>query len=143
MVEDVLPDASTPYGERVRRRLREDVVAWLTTVGADGTPQPNPVWFWWDGQSFLIYNRASARRLSHVRRRPEVSLKLDSNGSGGDIVVIGGRAELRGGEPPAHEVPEYLAKYGERMAAVSGSAEAFSRAYPVAMRVRPLRVRGF
>ena len=36
-------DPSTPFGERVRRRLRDVVVVWLNTVGADGTPQPNPV----------------------------------------------------------------------------------------------------
>jgi PPOX class probable F420-dependent enzyme len=140
--ENVLPDPSTPYGERVRRRLAGDSVAWLTTVAADGTPQPNPVWFLWDGDSLLVYNRADANRLAHVRARPDVSLHLDSNGRGGDIVVITGRAELPEGLLPPHEVPEYLAKYGQAMTRVSGSPERFSRAYPVPMRIRPRRVRG-
>jgi PPOX class probable F420-dependent enzyme len=143
VASNVLPDPSTRFGERVRGRLRDETVAWLVTVGDDGTPQPNPVWFLWDGQSLLVYNRANANRVRHVRARPQVALHLDSNGRGGDIVVVAGRAELPAGEPPAHQVPGYVAKYGERMAEVSGSAEAFSRAYPVAMRVRPLRVRGF
>ena len=43
----VLPDAGTPFGDRVRERLVDEQVIWLTTVGADGTPQPNPVWFLW------------------------------------------------------------------------------------------------
>jgi hypothetical protein len=42
-MSSVLPDPATPFGERVARRLREEAVIWLTTMGADGTPQPNPV----------------------------------------------------------------------------------------------------
>ncbi len=45
---------STPFGARVAQRLREEHLIWLTTVGADGTPQPNPVWFLWDGASVLV-----------------------------------------------------------------------------------------
>ncbi|WAX58089.1 hypothetical protein M6B22_04785 [Jatrophihabitans cynanchi] len=36
----VLPAAGTPFGDRVRERLADEQVIWLTTVGADGTPQP-------------------------------------------------------------------------------------------------------
>lgn len=140
--DNVLPDPATPYGERVRRRLREDIIVWVTTTAADGTPQPNPVWFLWDSTSVLIYNRADARRLVHVRTRPAVALHFDGNGRGGDIVVITGKASLPRGEPAAHEVPAYVAKYGAHMTRVSGSPERFSEGYPVAMRVWPLRVRG-
>ncbi len=41
------------YGERVRRRLTGEMTIWLTTVGRDGTPQPNPVGFLWDGGDSL------------------------------------------------------------------------------------------
>ena len=153
--ESAFPDPAKPYGERVQRRLREDIVVWLTTVGADSTPQPNPVWFLWDGESILTYNRADARRLVHVRTRPRVAVSgvptkpaswggsFDGDGRGGDIIVLTGRAELTRGEAPPHEVPAYLAKYRARMTRVSGSPEAFSRRYPVPLRVWPLRVRGF
>lgn len=143
MRETALPDGATRFGERVRRRLREEVVIWLTTVGADGTPQPNPVWFLWDGDGFLIYNRPDAHRLKHVQRRPRVALHFDGNGRGGDIVVFTGAAEVVEGAPLPHAVPEYVARYGERMTRVSGSWEAFSHRYPVALRVRDVQVRGF
>src|SRR5262249_17503323 len=94
VTDNVLPDPSTPYGERVRRHLREEIVVWLTTTAADGTPQPNPVWFLWDDESVLVYNRADAHRLVHVRTRSGVALHFDGNGTGGDIVVLTGRAEL-------------------------------------------------
>src|SRR5437588_2044585 len=141
MAEAVLPDPSTPFGERVRRRLRDEVVIWMTTVARDGAPQPNPVWFWWDGGSFLVYNRPDARRLEHVRTRPNVALHFDGNGRGGDIVVFTGRAELTPSEPLPHLMPDYAAKYREAMTRVSGGLEEFSRQYPVPLRVRPLRVR--
>jgi PPOX class probable F420-dependent enzyme len=139
----VMPAPSTPFGARVAQRLRDDIVLWLTTVGADGTPQPNPIWFVWDGESFLIYNLADARRLAHIQRNPRVALHFDGNGKGGDIIVITGEARLSPEDPPASQVPAYLAKYGDRMRREWGSPEGFAAEYSVAIRVQPTKVRGF
>src|SRR5438034_9956157 len=112
MPENVLPDPTTLFGQRVRARLHDEMVIWLTTVGQDGTPQPNPVWFLWDDDDgFLVYNRADAARMQHVRSRPRVSMSFDGNGKGGDIVVFTGPAEQVEGVPAPHEHPDYLAKY--------------------------------
>jgi PPOX class probable F420-dependent enzyme len=143
MTAHLLPDPATAFGERVRQRLREEQVAWFVTVGADGTPQPNPVWFLWDEPGLLVYNRPDANRLTHLRVRPRVSLHLDGDGRGGDIVVLTGHAQVLDGYPLPHELPEYVAKYQEAMIRVSGNAEAFSQAYPVPVRVEVTRVRGF
>jgi PPOX class probable F420-dependent enzyme len=142
MARDLLPDPGTEFGQRVRTRLRDDVAIWLTTVGADGTPQPNPVWFLWaEPDELLIYNRQNAHRLAHVATHPRVALNFDGD-EGGDIIVLTGRAELAPRSPASHEHPEYLAKYGARMARVSGSPEAFSTDYPIALVVHIERVRG-
>jgi PPOX class probable F420-dependent enzyme len=131
------------FGDRVRARLHDDQVIWLTTVAADGTPQPNPVWFLWDGEaSLLVYNRPDALRLRHIDARARVALNLDGNGRGGDIVVLTGAARRAPEDPPAHENDRYLQKYAEAMQRVSGSAEQFARAYPVAVRIDVRRVRG-
>ncbi len=90
-----------------------------------------------------IINRRDRQHLSHIRRRPQVSLHFDGNGRGGDIVVLAGRAQVLKGHPLPHELPGYLDKYRESMTRVSGSPEAFSQAYPVAVRVDVARVRGF
>jgi len=50
-------DLSTDFGARVARRLDDEIMIWLTTVRADGTPQPSPVWFLWIDQSILIYSQ--------------------------------------------------------------------------------------
>jgi PPOX class probable F420-dependent enzyme len=144
MTADVLPDAGSAYGKRVRRRLADERVIWFTTVAADGTPQPNPVWFvWQDPDTVQIYNRADARRLRHIADRPRVTLNFDGDGGGSDIVVLAGTAELAPNMAAPHENREYLAKYRAAMTRVSGSPEAFSVAYPVAVTVRVDRVRGF
>src|SRR6185437_9644081 len=105
---DVLPPAGTAFGDRVRQRLRDERVIWLATAGADGTPQPNPVWFLWqEPSSLLIYNRADAHRLAHIARNPRVALHFDGDGNGGNVVVLTGAAEVVSGHPLAHEHPEY------------------------------------
>jgi PPOX class probable F420-dependent enzyme len=143
MATDVLPGPDTAFGRRVRRRLREEKVIWLTTVGADGTPQPNPIWFWWDRGEVIVYSRPGAHRLNHIRSRPQVALHFDGNGRGGDIVVLRGTARIDDQAPPPHRLPRYAAKYRSGMVRVSGSAEGFSEDYPVPIRIQVTRVRGF
>ena len=138
----MLPDPSSRFGRQVRERLADEPLIWFTTVGRDGTPQPNPVWFVWDGDSVLVYNTPRAQRLVHIRRRPQVSLHLNSRNGGGVVVVIG-TAEIAEAEPPANQHPGYVAKYGEPMVAISGSQEAFAGAYSVPVRVRPTNIRGW
>lgn len=140
----VLPDPATPFGRRVRDRFRDEEVIWLTTVGRDGTPQPNPVWFSWPSEEeILTYNMPAAHRLVHIAERPAVSLHFNSAEDGNDVVVARGIAERVDGEPPPHESPTYLAKYRAAMLEISGSLEAFASAYPVPVRVRMTRIRGY
>ena len=141
-MDSVMPDPSTPFGERVARRLREEHLIWLTTVDAFGTPQPNPVWFLWDGDSVLIYNRNDARRIAHVQRNPRVALNFDGDKQGGDIIVVTGTAQLMPEEPPTDQLPAFVDKYKDLMRRLNYTPESFAAAYSVAIRVRPRTVRG-
>jgi PPOX class probable F420-dependent enzyme len=137
-----LPDASTKFGARVRERLATEHTIWLTTIGKDGTPQPNPVWFLFDGDDILVYNIETANRLVHIRHRPRVSLNFDSV-DGEDVVVITGDARLSPDEVSPIQNPAYVEKYGDAMVRVSGSHEKFAAVYHVGIRVRIGKVRGF
>lgn len=140
----VLPDPASAFGRRVRDRFRDEEVIWLTTVARDGTPQPNPVWFIWPGEEeILTYNMPTAHRLVHIAERPAVSLHFNSAEDGNDVVVARGIAERADDEPPPHESPAYLAKYRDAMLEISGSLEEFASAYPVPVRVRMTRIRGY
>lgn len=139
-----LPDAATPFGGWVARRLRDERLIWLTTVDARGTPQPTPVWFLWDEatSTLLVYSRADAKRLEHLQHNPRVALNFDGNGTGGDIIVIIGEARVSPGDPPADRLPAYAEKYREFIARSYGTPEHFASIYPVPLRIRPLAIRG-
>ncbi|HEX6194705.1 MAG TPA: TIGR03667 family PPOX class F420-dependent oxidoreductase [Jiangellaceae bacterium] len=139
---DLIPD--TAFGRRARERLQTEKVIWLTTVGQDGTPQPNPVWFIWDGGAEIItYNLPDSHRLAHIARRPHVSLNFDSDGAGMDIVVLRGVAERVDDVPPPDESADYTAKYGTDMIRISGSAAAFAASYSAPVRITIDRIRGY
>lgn len=135
-------DLTTEFGSRVARRLDEERLIWLTTVRADLTPQPSPVWFLWDGESFLIYSQPNTQKLRNIARNPKVALNFDGDGHGGNIVIITGEAHIDEQAPPAHAVAAYVERYQESMKRIHMTAESFAQAYSVALRVKPTSVRG-
>ena len=135
-------DTGSEFGGRAARRLRDELIYWLVTVDPDGTPQPSPVWALWDGETFLIYSQRDTPKLRNLASRPRVALHLDGDGRGGDIVIVTGDARIVSDAPPADRVPEYIAKYGEGVRRIGMTPESFARAYSVAVRVTPARLRG-
>ena len=109
---NVLPDPHSDFGARVRARLRDEYGIWLTTVAADGTPQPNPVWFLWEdeSESLLIYNRHTAKRLAHVAANPRVCAHFDTNGRGGGVVVFSLDGKGPYDDPNVGEYAQHAAK---------------------------------
>jgi len=136
-------DTSTPFGERAARRLRDETVGWLTTVRRDGLPQPSPVWFLWDGdETFRLYSQPDTQKLRNIARNPHVSLNLDGNGMGGDIVIVSGTAEVDAGAPSAAEVSDYVTKYSDGFRRLGLSAEQFAARYSVPLWLRATGLRG-
>jgi PPOX class probable F420-dependent enzyme len=139
-----LIDPSTEFGARVERRLREDRIGWLVTVSQDGTPQPNAVWFVWDGTTLLIYSMPDQAKLKHIARNPRVALHLDSQADGDDVVVLTGTAAVDPTAPPANANPPYVEKYRAEMARLElGTPEVMAQTYSVPIRITPSKVRGF
>ena len=135
-------DTSSTFGARVVRRLNEDRIGWLTTVAADGTSQPSPIWFLWDGETALIYSKSDAPKLRHIAANPRVSLNLNSDEHGGDVVILTGEARIDAGAPEAHQVPAYLEKYAPGIQSIGMTPETFAQAYSVAIRFTPAKLRG-
>jgi PPOX class probable F420-dependent enzyme len=136
-------DLSSEFGGRVASRLRNEQVIWLTTVGRSGTPQPNPVWFLWDGETFLIYTQPTAYKLRNLRHNPHVALHFDSGEDGEDVIVFTGTAILDESAPQAQDNPPYLEKYRDGIASIEMTPESMGESYSVAIRVKPDKVRGF
>ena len=136
-------DTSTDFGARVARRLQEEEIIWLTTVGRDGTPQPNPVWFHWDGQTFLIFSQPNQAKVRHIEANPRVSLNFHTDREGGDVVVFTGEARVAEAAPPEARLAEYLAKYAAGIERLGMTPEQLTATYSAVILMTPDKVRGF
>ena len=130
---------TTEVGKRAEARLKEEEVAWMTTVRSDGQPQTVPVWFLWDDEEILIYSQPNRQKLRNITRNLRVGLNLNSNEQGNDVVRLEGSASIDEDAPLSSEVAPYVEKYRESIARIGYDVEGFARAYSVALRVTPER----
>ena len=133
-------DRDNERGAHAARRLQKERIGWLATVADDGTPETSPVWFLWSDQEILVYSLESLR-TRNLAARSRVSLNLDGNGLGGDIVVVEGTARIDESFPSAAENPDYLAKYGPVMDDYGWTPEWFATRYSVPVRIAATRYR--
>ena len=123
------------------KRLRDELIVWLTTVSRQGQPRSSPVWFWWDGEVFHLFSQPRKPKLRNISANPRVSLHLVGGREGDDIVVFEGQARIvRDGEP-ATSLTEYVKKYRRLIASYGWTPESFAADYAVPIVVRPTRVR--
>jgi PPOX class probable F420-dependent enzyme len=111
------------------------------TVNGRGSPQPSPVWFWWDGETFLVYSRPNTPKLCNIAANPRVALHLNDDGTGGDVVVVSGRARLSD-DPPADRITAYVEKYLGLIEGNNWTPASFAADYSVPIRITPTRVHG-
>jgi PPOX class probable F420-dependent enzyme len=143
MIGLVVIDPGTEVGGRVAARLRDEQVAWLVTVAPSGTPVPTPVWFWWDGETLLVYSQPDKPKLRHIASNQRVAIAMRTDERGDDLAVISGDATVDESAPAAFELPEYVEKYREAIARLGSNPEEFSGAYSVPIRIRPTSLRAW
>jgi PPOX class probable F420-dependent enzyme len=116
-------------------------MAWLTTVTPAGKPDTVPVWYLLrDDETILIYSQPGKAKLTNIDHNPAVALGLDVTDLGRDVIRLEGDATRRADLPPADQVPEYVAKYVERIAAIFGTAERFADLFSEAVVITPTRL---
>ena len=111
---------------------------WLATAGRDRRPHAVPVWFWWDGDSFLVYS-VPGQKVRDIEANPKVQLHLNSDPEGGDVVRIDGLAKIEHDQEPAFKVPPYVRKYRTLIKEYGWTPKVFSDQYHVPIRIRPTR----
>ncbi|WP_026425673.1 TIGR03667 family PPOX class F420-dependent oxidoreductase [Actinokineospora inagensis] len=136
-----LLDLDSEFGARIARRLATDIAGWLTSVDQAGTPQPTPVWFWWDGATALIYSMPSAKRLARLRTNPNTALLL-ADTVGHDFAVLTGTLTEAPEAPPADQHPDYVAKYAESIERLFGTPTNFAARFTIPLHFTPTRARG-
>ncbi len=132
---------TTTAGARAAERLQVELIAWLTTVNASGQPQSSPIWFLWTGSEFVLASLEKTPRAANIRANPRVSVHLDSDGEGGDIVTIEGEGRIDETPIPEAETEAYFAKYDAKISEYGWTRESMFRDYPVVIRIHPTRIR--
>lgn len=135
-------DWTDQVGQRALQRIQSEQVIWLTTLSKSGFPQPRPVWFVWDGQSFFIYTTPQAWKIPHIQRHPQVALHFNTDQGGEDIQVFLGTASIDTNAPPAHLNKAYIEKYHDGILSIGMTDAAYGAMFTVAIRITALRLRG-
>ena len=61
--------------------LRSTTLGHLATIGPDGRPQVNPVWFLWDGEHVLLSVKAHTVKYRNLRRDPRLAISFADPGN--------------------------------------------------------------
>jgi len=137
-------DLTSQFGRAVKGHLENQYVIWLTTVDSHLAPQPRPVWFVWQDDSFLIFSKPKAHKVAHITKNPKVALHFNTDDTGDKhVIVFTGEAVIEPNRPPAHQVPAYLDKYKDGITDLGMTHEEFSRDFSTAIRIKPTEVRGW
>ena len=141
-MSEIQLDDRTKFGRRVLAQLADEQVIWLTTVRTDGVPQTSPVWFYWDGATFLIYSVPGKPKVRNIDQNPAVSLHFNCDVAGHEVTIFSGTAVPDPTAPPANEHPGYLTKYKEGIATLNMTPESFASVFKTAVRITPQNLRG-
>ena len=129
-------------GERLEQRLENELVVWLTTVSADGTPQPNPVWFLWDGETCLVFSKPNNAKVHNITRHPQVSFHFEGAGVvSGDVTILTGEARVDLDSGPIPQ--EYKKKYKQALKEFGYTWDQMQAEYSAAIFIKLYKYRGF
>ncbi len=56
--------------------LQSKALAHVATIGPDGRPESNPVWFGWDGEHVLFSTTKRRQKYQNLKRNPDVALSI-------------------------------------------------------------------
>jgi PPOX class probable F420-dependent enzyme len=122
--------------------VRKAYFVWFTTVRADGTPQPTPVWFVQDGSTYLVYSTPNAQKIRNIQQNPKVALGFAGDDEANSYAVIMGTAVIDDKAPPIHQNAAYATKYAEGIPSINLTLESMARIFSTAIRITPTHVRG-
>lgn len=137
-------DTMTELGAKVAERIERQTLAWLTTVGADGTPQPNPVWFLWNEGTFLIFSKPGQAKLANIARFSRVSFNLEATDDQEQITILTGSAEIATSDALDPELLDrYAARYATRLPGIGMTRAQYEADYTAVIRFTPEKLRGW
>lgn len=132
---------SVQIPEKFNERIATSEYVWFTTVREDGMPQPTPVWYVREGDSFLIYTTPGSQKVANIKANANVALGW-SNEDAGEYVVVMGEATFDENAPTPAKNAAYAEKYRQGIPDIGMTPESFSEVFSLPIRVTPTHVRG-
>ena len=83
-----------PDAIEIARFAEQPLLAILSTVNRDGSPQSTPVWYMYDAGLFKVTSRGDRVKVRNIRRDPRVSLVVIDTAANGDPLRVRGTAEV-------------------------------------------------
>ena len=123
----------------VRNFLDSQLNVVMSTIRADGSPQISPLWYLFDGESFIISTAKETAKWHNLQRDPRVALCVDEPETG-RMVVAYGRATLED-EDIWDTTQRLVEKYVKEPAAVAAHMQRiFANWTRVIVRVKPDKI---
>ena len=98
-----------------------------------------PVWFVWDGESFLVFSKPHARKVRNIIQNGRVMLAIGEPEDDFDVQLIEGRAELVDGAAGDGLRAEIATKYRAWLDGIGLGTDEFGATYAQAIRITPTR----
>ena len=84
----------TPTPAQLIEITKPPLLAVLSTVNSDGSPQATPVWYLYDGEFFKVSCHSGRLKARNVRRNPNVTLTVLDTANNGTPLLVKGTAEI-------------------------------------------------
>ena len=68
--------SSGPIPDGYKDLLESKALAHVSTIGPNGEPQNNPVWFGWDGEHLLFSQTTTRQKYKNLQRDTRVALSI-------------------------------------------------------------------
>ena len=124
----------------IDQRLHNDEVIWLHSTRPDGRPHAVVVWFFWDGETVLMFSRPKNQKVHNIQHNSNVLLAMDNTDNGADPITIEGTATLLTDNDVSATLDSYLKKYAEGIKQLGFTPEQMAAEYSQAIRITPTRV---
>lgn len=133
---------ATPIPAEFEPLINDAYYAWFTSVRSDGMPQPTPVWFIREGDTFLVYAGKGTHKLNNIISNAKVALSFAVGDDAESFVVIMGEARIDNGTPAPVDNAPFLEKYRSGISDINMSLEEYNDVFNVPVRITPVHVRG-
>ncbi len=132
---------SVEITQELAERIEKQIYIWFTSVREDGMPQPTPVWFARDGDTFLVYTTRGAQKLRNIEAHPKVALNFSQTSDADDYLVIMGEAKFDPDAPQAIDNEAYMTRYRDALPEIGMTPEGFNEQFSQPIRVTPTVIR--